>query len=152
VLRWCYDAATIPHERPVNAQQLATNRRRIDAVPFLCCHKLTLSFPTVFSVVVSRRGPLLPYFTVSPPLLSLERLPWWATLFRAAYNCTEFLRENRLSCEILVDTDREMDLVCTIGSSNFETIRTLHVPTFASKPHASHARLPNPRNTRISLL
>jgi hypothetical protein len=32
-------------------------------------------------------------------------------VFKVTYNCTVFLRENRLSCEILVDTDREMDLV-----------------------------------------
>jgi hypothetical protein len=54
---------------PSTNERLATNRRRIDAVPFLCCHKLTLSFPIVFSVVVlrsqsfaSRRGPLIPYY------------------------------------------------------------------------------------------
>jgi hypothetical protein len=35
----------------------------------------------------------------------------FAGVFQTMYTSTEFLRENRLSCEILGDTDREMDLV-----------------------------------------
>jgi hypothetical protein len=46
----------------------------------------------------------------------LTELPWSNEpgsngRFQVTYNSTEFLRENRLSCEILGDTDREMDLV-----------------------------------------
>jgi hypothetical protein len=50
VLCLCCDEPST-NERPVNTQQLATNRRRIDAVPFLCCHKLTSPFP-MYSVLL----------------------------------------------------------------------------------------------------